>query len=254
MNETYPIQKLRDGKRADGRGLLDFRKIEIKTDVINKAEGSAHVRIGDTQVIAGVKMGIGTPYADSLGEGTLMCGAEFTPLASPKFESGPPSPDAVELARVVDRGIRESHTVELDKLSIDDEHVWTVFVDIHIISHDGNLMDAAALATISALRDAKIPKLDTEKMQIVQGEHEGKLPVAHAPVNVSVCKVEDETILDPTSTEEDAITAKLSISVREDDKVCALQKQGKEGIKMEEIESMIDLAIEKSKEIRKLVK
>lgn len=253
MIESYPVESIRKGERADGRSLLDFRKIEVKTGVSKKAEGSAHVRIGDTQVIAGVKMAVGTPYADSPGEGTLMVGAEFTPLASPKFESGPPSPDAVELARVVDRGIRESRMIELDKLKIDDEHVWTVFVDIHIISHDGNLMDAASLAAVSALRDAKIPKIDAEKMAPVYGEHEGKLPTAHVPINVTVCKVGAFTVLDPTAAEEEAVDARLSIAVREDGKVCALQKQGPKGIKISEIEGMLDLAIEKSGEIRKLV-
>lgn len=253
MEETYPIELLKNGKRADGRGMLDFRDIKLKTNVINKAEGSAHVVMGDTQVIAGVKMGIGTPYADSPGQGILMCGAEFTPLASPEFEAGPPSADSVELARVVDRGIRESHMVEMDKLKIDDEHVWSVFVDIHIISHDGNLMDAAALASVAALRTAKIPKLDRENMKIVLGEWEGSLPTVHTPINVSVCKMGETTLLDPTFVEETVVDARLSICVREDDKICALQKQGLVGIDINEIEPMFDLAIKKSKEIRRLV-
>ncbi len=253
MIETNSEKKIKDNKRLDGRSLLDFRKINVETDVINKAQGSAHVRIGNTQVIVGVKLAIGEPYADSIGQGNLMCSAEFTPMSSPNFESGPPSPNSIELARVIDRGIRESKSINLENLSIDEKHVWTVFVDIHIISHDGNLMDAAALAAISALKTAKIPKIDKEKMQVIVGEYEGNIPIDHVPINVTVCKIGDKTILDPTSVEEELIDAKLSISVREDDKICALQKQGKEGILMEEIEKMIDLAISKSNEIRKMV-
>jgi exosome complex component RRP42 len=252
--ESYAAELIQKGTRVDGRDLLDFRKMELKTDVINKAEGSAYVRLGETQVIVGVKLNIGTPFADSLGEGVLMVGAEFTPLASPEFESGPPSPDAIELARVVDRGIRESHCIEVGKLAINEEKVWMVNVDIHIISHDGNLMDAAALGVIAALKTTKIPKVDIEKMQVVRNEFTGDLPVVHTPINITVCKLGDKTLLDPTKVEEGALDAKLSISVREDDTICALQKQGDRGIMLNEIEGMLDLAIKKSKEIRKLVK
>lgn len=253
MQGSYAAELIQKGMRVDGRGLLDYRNIEVKTGVANKAEGSAFVKMGNTQVMVGVKLNIGTPFADSPGEGVLMCGAEFTPLASPDFESGPPSPDAIELARVVDRGIRESHCIDMSQLKINDEKVWSVFVDIHILNHDGNLMDAAALGAIAALRSAKVPKVDLEKMQVIRTEFTGKLPVTHTPINVTVCKLEDRTFLDPTNDEEGVLDAKLSISVREDDKICALQKQGDKGIMINEIEGMLDLAMKKSKEIRKLI-
>ncbi len=254
MQETYAAEMISKDTRIDERKLLDYRAIELKTNVINKAEGSAHVRMGNTQIIAGVKMAIGTPFPDTPDEGVLIVGAEFTPLASSDFEAGPPSPDSVELARVVDRGIRESHMIEMDKLKIDEEKVWMVNVDIHIISHDGNLLDAASLASVAALKTAEIPKLDREKMQVVLGEREGTLPIAHTPINVTVCKVGDKVILDPTKIEEGVVDARLSIAVREDDKICALQKQGTRGIMADEIGGMLELATKKSKELRKLVK
>lgn len=254
MKDTYAYELLTKDKRIDGRKLLDYRKVELETNTINKAEGSAHVRFGNTRVLVGIKLNIGQPFPDTPDEGVLMCGAEFTPLASPDFESGPPSPEAIELARVVDRGIRESHMVELGKLKIDDEHVWMVNVDIHILSHDGNLMDAAALGAVAALKSTKIPKVDKEKMQVIRGDFEKDLPVVHTPINISICRSEGKTILDPTHEEEEIIDAKLSVAVREDDKLCALQKQGTEGIDMKDIEGIFDLAIKKSKELRKLVK
>lgn len=253
MDGSYAGELIQKDMRADERKLLDYRKIELKTNVINKAEGSAYVKFGNTQIIVGVKLNIGTPFPDSPGEGVLMVGAEFTPLASPDFESGPPSPDAIELARVVDRGIRESRCIETDKLTINDEKVWSIFIDIHIISHDGNLLDAAALAAISALKTAKVPKVNLEKMEVLRNDFERDLPVVHTPINVTVCKVGDKTIFDPTKDEESIVDAKLSISVREDEKICALQKQGNSGIMIDEIDGIIDLAMKKSKELRKLV-
>jgi len=98
-------------------------------------------------VIAGVSLAVGTPYPDSQASGTLMTGAEFTPLASPMFESGPPRPTAVELARVVDRGVRESKTIDFDKLCITEgEAVWMVMVDLHMLNYDGNLFDSCGVS------------------------------------------------------------------------------------------------------------
>ncbi len=252
--ETYALELIRNEKRIDRRGLAQFRDIEIKENIIENAEGSAYVRLGNTQVIAGVKMGVGTPFPDTPNEGILSVSAEFTPLASPEFELGPPGEDAIELARIVDRGIRESKSIEMEKLVITPgEKVLSVFIDIYIIDNQGNLLDAAALAALSALLNTRIPKLDAEG-KIIRGEHEGKLPVVHKPITVSVCKVGDKLFLDPTKEEESILDAKLSIAIMEEEKICAVQKQGSKAIEFDIIETMIDMAIEKSKELRKLVK
>lgn len=251
--ENYALELIVKGKRVDGRSFTDFRNIEIKENVVAKAEGSAQVSFGETQVIAGVKMNVGTPFPDTPDEGILVVNAEFTPLASPEFESGPPSEDAVELARIVDRGIRESKAIELDKLLIvSGEKVWSTFVDIHIINDQGNLLDCSALASIIALSNTKIPKYEDEK--ILRGEYQKELPLVFKPINISVGKVLGNYILDPNYEEEQTLEARLSVAVRDDNKICALQKQGRKELTFNDIESMVDLAIEKSKELRKLVK
>lgn len=251
--ETYALELISKNKRIDGRGFNDFRNIEISLGASNKAEGSASVKLGNTHVIVGVKTNVGTPYADTSDQGNLIVNAEFSPIASPDFEAGPPSPDAVELARVVDRGIRESGSVDLGKMCITPgEKVWTVFVDIHIINHDGNLLDCAALAAITALRNAKVPKYDGTTVQ--RGEYERDLPVLFKPINVTVGKVGDKFLVDPVFVEEGVLDTALSVSVRDDNKVCALQKMGAGILTAEDIGKMIDIAVAKSEELRKLVK
>jgi len=252
MEEKYALELILKGKRIDGRKFDEFRKIEVIKGIIKKAEGSASVKIGDTEVIAGLKLNVGEPFADTPNEGILIVNSEFTPLASPDFESGPPGEDAVELSRVVDRGIRESHAIDVEKLVIvPGEKVWMNFIDIHMINHQGNLLDASALAAVAALLDAKVPKLDGEN--VLRGEYEKELPVSHIPINITVGKVADNFILDPNLQEEKILDSKLSIAVREDDTICALQKQGTKGLKVEDIMQMVKMAREKSKELRKMV-
>ena len=253
MEEFYALELIKKGRRIDGRKFDQFRNIEIKEGIIKKAEGSATVKIGETEVTAGVKMKFGEPFSDTPEEGTLLVNTEFSPVASPDFELGPPGEDAIELARIVDRGIRESHAIELNKLCIEPgKRVWSVFVDIHMINHQGNLLGAASLASLVALLNTKIPKLEGDN--ILREEFERPLPIVFKPINITVGRVGDTLILDPNFEEEKILDAKLSIAVRDDDKICALQKQGNKELTVETIEKMVDIAIEKSKEIRQLIK
>lgn len=110
------VEYLSAGKRFDNRKLLDFREIKIEKGISKNAEGSARVRIGKTEVVAGCKLDVTEPYPESPDEGTLITTVELLPLASEKFETGPPGIKAIELARIVDRGIRESEVIDFSKL------------------------------------------------------------------------------------------------------------------------------------------
>ena len=154
------------GMRLDGRKNEEYRNnITVEYGVAKLAEGSARVVIGKTEVIAGIKMEVMTPFSDTPNEGIIMVGEELLPLSNPAFESGPPSVEAIELSRVVDRGIRESHAIELGKLCITaGEKVWCCSIDICPINDAGNLFDASCLAAIAALKDTKFPEYDGKKI------------------------------------------------------------------------------------------
>jgi len=196
----------------------------------------------------------GKPFPDTPDSGVLRTEAEFCPLAHPEFDPGPPGEDATELARVVDRGIRESKSIDLEKLCIEKgEKVWSVYLDIYIINHDGNLIDASALAAVSALQNVNMLKIDNDG-NIIRTETSGKLPVKHKPITVTVGKINGKVILDPTQEEEKLLESKLSISIREDGKVCAMQKSGSIGFSCKDTEEMIDLAVKETEKLRKMVK
>ena len=57
------------GKRVDGRMWDEFRQISIETNYIETAEGSARVKMGNTDVLVGVKMGVGSPFSDTPDKG-----------------------------------------------------------------------------------------------------------------------------------------------------------------------------------------
>ncbi len=264
---------LNQGIRLDGRKLTEYRKpIKVEPGFIETAEGSARVIIGETEVIVGVKMAVEEPYPDTPDQGNLMVGAELTPLSNPEFESGPPGIQAIELARVIDRGIRESKMIDSKKLCIKKgEKVWAVMIDISPINDAGNLFDAGALGAIAALKSTRFPEYDGEKVNYKKHtnkkrfpEYDGekvnykkhtnkKLPLNKIPISVTVHKIGEHLIIDPLTEEENVSDARLTVVVRDDGKICALQKGGSMPLSSEELDSMLKLGAEKSKELRKFI-
>jgi exosome complex component RRP42 len=239
--------------RLDGRKPLDYREVEVVKGYIPAADGSAYVKIGDTEVIAGVKMTVDKTYPDTPDEGGIVVGAELYPLSSPEFESGPPGVYAVELARVVDRGIRESKCVDFSKLCLaPGEKAWFIVLDICTINDAGNLFDAAALAALAALQNVRFPSYDGTKIDY-KTKTDKQLELEKAPLSVTVLKIGEHYIVDPNFEEEKVYDARLSVAVEADGTLCALQKGGDSPLSEEDVVAMIDIAAEKTQELRKLL-
>lgn len=264
IKRDYLYNLAKNGKRADERKFDEFRNIEIETGFISKAEGSARVKIGNTQVIAGIKMDIGDPYSDSPDKGVMITAAELIPLASPDFESGPPRENAIELARVVDRGIRESEVIGLDKLCIESgERIWLVFIDIHIIDFDGNLFDAASLAALAALYNTTVPierlRPNLEKAQekfpsisnyLEEHPKDFQLPMNEPPISCTSVKFNDVIVLDPSLDEEEIAEARLTVATDKNGDIRAMQKGLTGSFTVEEIKKVIKASIDNGTKIR----
>ncbi len=255
ISKEYMESIIAQGKRIDGRKFDEYRKIEIEYGISPRSsEGSARVKIGDTEVLAGIKMELGTPFPDKPDEGTIMVNVELIPMASPLFESGPPSIDAIELARVTDRGIRESKALDFKKLCVKEgEKVWLVFIDIYPINAAGNLFDACYMAALAAIKDAHFPVLDGDVINLKEKGKE-KLPLTKMPISCTVWMIGNEFLVDPLQEEELAADARMSIVFLEEGKICAMQKGGSMALRSEEIFRMIDIAEEKTKEVRRYFK
>jgi len=248
INKKRIIELLKENKRLDTRTNFDFRDIEIETGISNKAEGSARVRIGKTEVIAGVKMATQEPYPDHEDEGTMSTSMEFSPISGARYENGPPKIDAIEVARVVDRGLRESGFIDWKKLCIKEgEKVWSISIDIYCINDDGNVIDASALAALVALKTSKFPVYDEESGTIKFGEFtDTPLPLEDNDLlSITFYKIGDSLILDPNRDEEDASEARITLalaSYKKDIIISAMQKGGIKSITADELISLVDQA------------
>jgi len=247
-----------EDKRFDGRKLLDFRDFEIDFDISNKAEGSARVRMGKTEVVVGVKLTTGTPYPDSPNKGNLMVSGDLLPLASPRFESGPPKFDAIELPRLMDRMIRESGMIDLSKLVIKEgESVWTVIVDIYPINDDGSLIDAASIGCVAALYNAKMPELMENGLPDYENKKD-KLPLTGVmPLSFTFFKLGENVVLNPTREEEEACEGKMTMGISEFNgkkMINSCQKGWEKIIRQSELEEMAKILPEKYEGVMKKLK
>ncbi|ACP48532.1 3' exoribonuclease [Sulfolobus islandicus Y.N.15.51] len=227
------------GTRQDGRKLTDYRPLSITLNYAKKADGSALVKLGTTMVLAGTKLEIDKPYEDTPNQGNLIVNVELLPLAYETFEPGPPDENAIELARVVDRSLRDSKALDLTKLVIEPgKSVWTVWLDVYVLDYGGNVLDACTLASVAALYNTKVYKVeqDSNGFRVNKNEVVGKLPLNHPVVTVSIAKVDKYLIVDPDLDEESIMDTKVSFSYTPDLKIVGIQKSGKGSMSLQDID------------------
>ena len=249
ITEQYVRERLNKGIREGGRGLFSFRNIALEVGKIPNAEGSAEINLGNTKVLVGIKVDVGAPMKDKPDEGSIMTGAELLPLAHHSYDAGPPSAESVELARVVDRGIRAANIIDLKKLFIEEGKSWSVFVDVYVLNYDGNLFDAATIAAVTALSNSKMPKYENGA---VIRENLGKLEIANMCTSCTFAKVAGTIVLDTDGNEEDFSEARLTVA-NDENSVRAMQKGLGGSFTPKEIDTLVETSFERSKDLRRII-
>jgi len=253
IERKYIKNNLKKEQRIDGRGLWDYRDFKITPGLIASAEGSADVLLGETRIITGLKYDVGTPFPDLPDEGVCTLMAELLPLASPLFEGGPPNNQSIELARVVDRGIRHADCVQTKKLCIKEkEAVYILFVDMYVINHSGNLIDCGGVSALTTLINAHIPEGRwTENGVEWTGKYlTGEDIVKELPLVMTYGKIDDIVFADPSLPEELVSDGRISISVTET-QITSIQKSGGTTFSFDEIQMLAKKSMEIGKQLRK---
>jgi len=206
--------------------------------------GNVQVKLGGTQVLAVASSELVEPYPDRPAEGVLQFFVEFSPMASPSFEPGRPPEAAVELTRLLDRGLRMSQSVDVEALCVvASKHVWAIRCDVTVLDDCGNITDAALFAALIALRHLRLPPLSLsgvgdEATAVVLPTDQGEttpLIFHHTPIAVSLgffkaaaADAVDQLlcIVDPTDREELVMQGSMTVVLNQHQEVCALHKPG----------------------------
>ncbi|XP_017976069.1 PREDICTED: exosome complex component RRP45A isoform X2 [Theobroma cacao] len=228
--------------RIDGRKPFEFRNIIIN---FGSEDGLAEVQLGQTRVMGVVTAKLVQPYQDRPNEGTLTIYTEFSPMADPSFETGRPGESAVELGRIVDRGLRESRAVDTESLCIvAGKLVWGIRIDLHILDNGGP--------------ECSLGGEDGQEVIIHPPEMIEPLPliVHHLPIAITFGFFIDESIvvIDPTHNEEAVMAGRMIATVNANGDICAIQKAGGEGVSQSVIMQCLQLAITMAAAITKQIK
>lgn len=247
VKSNYVKELVKRGERLDRRGALDIREVRIENNPLINAEGSARVNLGLTDVIAGVKAVIEEPHSDTPNEGNLIVSAELLPAASADFETGPPGPAAIELARVVDRGIRAGRCIDMEGLFLEEGKAISIYVDIYVLDYDGNLFDACSIAAMRALMNTKLPKYENGELNV--SDRSVPLKIENVVSSTTFGKFGDMIVIDMNAEEEAAADARITITT-DGKTVKAMQKGLNGSFTIDEVENLVGISLKKHEELR----
>uniref|UniRef100_A0A803Q9H9 Protein ECERIFERUM 7 n=1 Tax=Cannabis sativa TaxID=3483 RepID=A0A803Q9H9_CANSA len=262
VNEKKFIENaLLSDLRVDGRRPFDYRNVII---TFGKDDGSAEVQLGQTHVMGFVTGQLVQPYRDRSNEGTLSIFTEFSPMADPSFEPGRPTEAAIELGRVIDRGLRESRAVDTESLCVlPGKLVWAIRIDLHILDNGGNLVDAANIAALAALMTFRRPECslggdDGQEVIVHPLEERDPLPliIHHLPIAITFAFIgsESSVVIDPTHYEEAVMGGRMTTTLNANGDICSIQKAGGEGVLQSVIMQCLRIASVKAGDITQKIK
>lgn len=220
--KTFILHGVEENFRVDGRGREDYRPMELETDIVAHAFGSARLRLANTDVLVAVKMEVDTPLPERPNEGKLDFFVDCSANATPDFEGRGGEDLAVQIANTLSAAYQSPVAFDLQKLCIvKGRKCWKFFIDILILECGGNLYDAVSLAVKAALWNTQIPlikKVDIDGNNIELSVSDElydcrKLDVKNAPVMVTVCKIGEKCIVDPNQAEEQCSVGSVVVSV-----------------------------------------
>lgn len=261
--KDFIVKALHEEVRVDGRAPGDYRKVAFEYTL---DDSSCTVLLGQTRVLSVVTATLEAPYPDRPNEGSLRFNVEFSPMASPNFEPGRPTENANELARLIERGLRETKAVDLEALCVlAGRKVWSIRVDVHILDHNGNLADAASLSALAALLAFRRPEVTLEASESGEGQQvvvhppdvREPLPLSihHTPLCITFASFQagELMVVDPSLEEEAAASGLMTVIVNAFGELCAVQKTSGIGLPTSEVMRLIRLAEVKAKELSSLL-
>ncbi|KAF6093647.1 exosome component 9 [Phyllostomus discolor] len=265
----FLLRAIEEKKRLDGRQTYDYRSIKISfgTDY-----GCCMVELGKTRVLGQVSCELVSPKLNRATEGILFFNLELSQMAAPAFEPGRQSDLLVKLNRLLERCLRNSKCIDTESLCVvAGEKVWQIRVDLHLLNHDGNIIDAASIAAIVALCHFRRPDVSVQGDEVTLYTPEERDPVPlsvhHLPICVSFAFFRQGTFLlvDPSEREERVMDGLLVIAMNKHREICTLQSSGGimllaeqvlrcskiAGVKVAEITELIQKALENDQKVRK---
>jgi exosome complex component RRP45 len=213
------------------------------------------------RVLARVSAEVTVPFSDRPFDGIFTITSELSPMVAPSFEVNRPTETEVLLSRLLEKTIRRSGALDTESLClVAAQKCWSIRVDLHVLTHDGNLIDTSCLAVVAALRHFRKPdtSMDGEALTVYTPAEREPVPLSwlHSPfcVTFNFFGEEGETVvLDATWLEEQVSVSSCTFSLNRHGEICQVSKLGGEAIDARQFVLCAQVALNKSKELTELV-
>ncbi|GAA5999306.1 exosome complex component RRP45 [Rhodotorula paludigena] len=254
INEAEFVHKcLRKGVRLDGRAMYDLRDVQLR---FGDELGWVECRLGDTRVIAQVSAEVVKPLPDRPYEGFVNLVTEISPMASAAYEAGRASEDEVLMTRLLEKALRRSDAIDREALCIvAGQKVWSIRVDVHFLDDEGNLLDCASIAAMTALRHFRKPDVSVlgEEVTIHSMTERVPVPLAvhHSPMCLTFAFFGEDSlaVLDPTRLESQLCTGTLTLALNAQSEICVLSKQGGAPLAADDVLRAVTIGVERVREV-----
>jgi exosome complex RNA-binding protein Rrp42 (RNase PH superfamily) len=150
-------------------------------------------------------------------EGSVQVIVELGSICSTRFQSNKQGEEALALSKTISRIV--SKVVDPVNMKINDGLFWDVRVTVFCTSFDGNVLDAALLATVLCLVNTKLPDVAfSPSGELSETEKPSKALVLESiPISLTFavydCEGQLLHLADPTAMEEDSSKSLVTVVV-----------------------------------------
>ena len=249
QNQCLVSKLWKEGIREDGRLFDEIRELKIE---FPGDWGNCILTLGSTSVNATVQMKLVVPSEHKPKHGFIQVVIRGD---VPKFIQEEVTNNLLNL-------IKKGKVITTESLCIiQGKVVWSLRIDIYVLSHQGNVRDAINWAAITALRHYRRPEITIINNSSVQihdpvDRNPESLYLHHLPLSFTILLPPDfesckniinsvnsyELLVDPTHAESLVSNGIIYISINAEQEVCALRKECGQAISYNKIKLAISIA------------
>jgi len=220
--------------RPDQRAATELRPVEIVPQFVSSAEGSALIRLGETQVVctASVEDGV-PPFQKGTGKGWITSEYAMIPRATEtrtprEVTRGRAGGRTMEIQRLIGRSLRA--VTDLDALG-----ERTVWIDCDVIRADGGTRTASITGSLVALGLAFQKLVELKALR--------SIPLRDYVAAISVGIVGGETLLDLSYAEDSNAEVDMNVVITGTGQLVEVQATA-EGrpFSMEDLNRLVEVA------------
>ena len=163
-------------------------------------------------------------------------------MTSPAYDAGRQTETETLLSRLLEKAVRRSGALDTESLCIvAGASCFAIRADMHVLRHDGNILDASCVALMAALSHFRRPDFAVEPgrggssdgnggVTVFDPREREPVPLAmlHMPLYVSFSLVDggDTVLVDSTAAEEQIRQGEIAIAMNGQGEVCQMAKYG----------------------------